>query len=111
NLIAQLLLEGRRVLFVSEKMAALSVVHRRLEEVGLGPFCVEIHSDKANKRDTLVRIDQAWSQVVPRVGGQARRDLEGLLSLRRDLNKYAQDLHEPVIFGQSAFEIHSELAR
>src|SRR5262249_34710934 len=56
NLIAQFLLDGKKVLFVSEKMAALSVVHRRLQEAGLGPFCLEIHSDKSNKRDVLNRL-------------------------------------------------------
>ena len=59
NLIAQSLYDGKKVLFVSEKMAALNVVHERLRESGLGTFCLELHSDKANKRDTLVRIGRA----------------------------------------------------
>jgi hypothetical protein len=52
NLIAQCLAEGKRVLFVSEKIAALDVVYRRLREVGLGEFCLELHSSKA--RSTLM---------------------------------------------------------
>ena len=36
NLIATLIADGKRVLFVSEKTAALDVVKRRLEECGLG---------------------------------------------------------------------------
>ncbi len=43
NLIAQCLAEHKRVLFVSEKIAALDVVYRRLREVGLGVFCLELH--------------------------------------------------------------------
>ena len=36
NLIVHLLATGKTVLFVSEKMAALDVVHRRLSSLGLG---------------------------------------------------------------------------
>ena len=47
NMIANALYNGKSVLFVAEKMAALSVVQRRLEKIGLGPFCLEMHSNKA----------------------------------------------------------------
>ena len=46
NLIANALYQGKRVLFVAEKMAALEVVERRLDKIGLGPFCLELHSNK-----------------------------------------------------------------
>ena len=44
NLIADHVARGQKVLFVSDKMAALEVVDRRLREVGLGDFCLELHS-------------------------------------------------------------------
>ncbi|MGB0332366.1 MAG: DUF4011 domain-containing protein, partial [Planctomycetota bacterium] len=53
NLIAHVIAKGQRVLFVSEKMAALDVVHRRLRGLGLGPGCLELHSNKANKKGVL----------------------------------------------------------
>jgi hypothetical protein len=34
---------GRRILFVAEKKAALEVVKRRLEEVGLGHLAIDLH--------------------------------------------------------------------
>src|SRR5204863_7647633 len=43
NLISEAVAAGRKVLFVAEKMAALDVVKRRLEQVGLGPLCLELH--------------------------------------------------------------------
>src|SRR5262249_25450357 len=46
NLIAEALGRGRKVLFVAEKMAALEVVKRRLDGVGLGDACLELHSHK-----------------------------------------------------------------
>ena len=56
NIIANNIVRGRRVLFVAEKMAALSVVHRRLQNIGLGDFCLELHSNKANKTQVLNHI-------------------------------------------------------
>ena len=49
NIVAAALSSGKKVLFVSEKTAALEVVHRRLEEIGLGRFCLPLHSNKARK--------------------------------------------------------------
>ena len=51
NLIAHMMGKGKKVLFVSEKTAALEVVHRRLKDLGLGRFCLELHSNKAKKLD------------------------------------------------------------
>ncbi|MCD8509730.1 MAG: hypothetical protein LRY73_07545 [Bacillus sp. (in: Bacteria)] len=53
NLIAEALGHGKKVLFVSEKMAALEVVKRRLDTVGLGEACLELHSHKTNKKDAF----------------------------------------------------------
>jgi hypothetical protein len=109
NLIAQSLYEGKKVLFVSEKMAALSVVYSRLQEVGLAPFCLELHSDKANKRDVLQRIRRAMS-VGTRGETTARYEFDALLSLRSELNDYSKALHEPLLHGRSAYALHGEIA-
>jgi hypothetical protein len=53
NIIAAALAKGQKVLFVAEKMAALEVVKKRLDEAGLGEFCLELHSTKAQKKDVL----------------------------------------------------------
>ena len=53
NIIAECLASSKTVLFVSEKMAALDVVYRRLHEVGLTDFCLQLHSHKANKKDVV----------------------------------------------------------
>ena len=59
NIIANALYQGKSVLFIAEKMAALSVVQKRLEKIGLGPFSLELHSNKAKKRDVLTQLQQA----------------------------------------------------
>lgn len=53
NLIAAGLAQGKRILFVAEKLAALEVVKRRLDHAGLGDFCLELHSNKTQKRRVL----------------------------------------------------------
>ena len=50
NIIAAALSEGKKVLFVSEKLAALEVVRHRLNHAGLGHFCLELHSHKTQKK-------------------------------------------------------------
>jgi len=59
NLITHMLGKGKTVLFVSEKIAALEVVYRRLEKIGLGQFCLELHSNKARKADVLNQLHNA----------------------------------------------------
>lgn len=59
NIIAHWLAHGKRVLFVAEKRAALDVVHRRLREEGLEPFCLELHSNKTGKAYVLAQFDKS----------------------------------------------------
>jgi hypothetical protein len=58
NLIAVLLTAGKSVLFISDKLAALEVVRRRLDEAGLGMFCFELHSAKTQKKKLLEDLKQ-----------------------------------------------------
>ena len=53
NLIAAAMAQGKTILFVAEKQAALQVVRKRLNDAGLGIFCLEVHSNKSRKQDVL----------------------------------------------------------
>ena len=53
NIIAELLSQNKRVLFVSQKIAALDVVKSRLDKNGLAPFCLELHSNKTNRKRVI----------------------------------------------------------
>lgn len=61
NIIASSVASGKSILFVSEKKAALDVVKRRLEHVGLGDLVLELHSQKTNKTDVLKSIQNTLS--------------------------------------------------
>lgn len=56
NLIACALHRGKTVLFISEKMAALDVVRTRLDRVGLGRYCLELHSSSTRKLNVVESI-------------------------------------------------------
>ena len=93
NLIAQCMAEGKRVLFVAEKIAALDVVYRRLREVGLGEFCLELHSNKARKLDVLAQLAKSWEAQgsVDPVAWQA--EAQRLKKIRDELSAYVERLH------------------
>ena len=64
NLIAEIMASGKTVLFVSEKMAALEVVKSRLDNIGLGEFCLELHSHKSNKLEVLNQLQKTLYEPV-----------------------------------------------
>ncbi len=53
NAIAAAILEGKRVLFVAEKMAALEVVKSRLEAIGLGEFILPLQAERSTREQVI----------------------------------------------------------
>src|SRR6185312_8852733 len=70
NLIAGAIEKGKTVLFVSEKKAALEVVKKRLDKCGLGNACLELHSNKAKKKELIAElkrmVDLGGSHLSPK---------------------------------------------
>jgi len=93
NLIAHFLGHGKSVLFVSEKMAALDVVQRRLNAIGLGPFCLELHSAKARKTEVLDQLRSAMNVAKELTTEGWQREAQRLGRLRADLNDFVRLLH------------------
>ena len=94
NLIANALFQGKRVLFVAEKMAALEVVERRLKKVGLGPFCLELHSNKVSKRHVLAQLNEALNEVKHiQKPEDYLQTADRLYEQRQELLKYMEALH------------------
>jgi len=93
NIISGAVAEGKRVLFVAEKMAALEVVKRRLDHVGVGVACLELHSNKANKRSLLEELRQTLNLGDPKRTSTAPI-IEQLTERRDTLNAHVARLHE-----------------
>ncbi|MCO8120698.1 DUF4011 domain-containing protein [Stieleria sp. TO1_6] len=108
NMIAQCLAAGKTVLFVAEKTAALDVVQRRLHQHGLGDFCVELHSNKAERKRFLRQLDQAWQNGRPDQNGDPQDDwiqINAELKLRRDqLNEYVNAVHQRAANGWTPYQ-------
>ncbi|MCJ7762049.1 DUF4011 domain-containing protein, partial [Candidatus Bathyarchaeota archaeon] len=108
NIIAECIANGKSVLFVSDKMAALEVVYKRLSEVGLAHFCLELHSSKANKQEVVAELKRSLDEhLVPRKLPSAH-DFQKMTEYRESLNGYVTALHEKRPYMQkSAYEILS----
>lgn len=109
NLIAHNVANGKRVLFVSEKMAALNVVHDRLQKVGLGRYCLELHSNKAHKQAVLAQLNDVLTHTEARLPENWRHEAERLAALRGELNDYVNALHLRRFTGETIFEATSKL--
>ncbi len=93
NLVANALFQGKRVLFVAEKMAALSVVQKRLEKVGLGPFCLEMHSNKVTKRHVLNQLAKALGVTHIKSPEEYAYTADKLYEERKKLIVYLEAVH------------------
>ena len=108
NMIANALYHGKTVLFIAEKMAALSVVQKRLEAIGLGPFCLELHSNKAKKKDVLSQLDSALNVGRIKAPEEYEKQAERLYELRKKLNGIVEEIHKVRAFGFSLYETVSK---
>ena len=111
NVIASAVADGKTVLFVAEKMAALDVVKRRLDMAGVGDTCLELHSSKANKHSVLEELRRTWDLGAPK--GDSPDALTRRLTEARDvLNAHAERLHRPhEIARLTPFQVFGQLAR
>ena len=108
NIIATAVLDGKRVLFVAEKLAALEVVKRRLEAIGLGDLCLELHSHKAHKRAVLEEIGRTWELGRPH-GERLEAIVPQLAEARERLNEHAEALHASI--GPTSLSMFAVMGR
>ncbi|MEH2545593.1 hypothetical protein V1283_002238 [Bradyrhizobium sp. AZCC 2262] len=104
NAITNCLAHQKTVLFVSQKTAALEVVRQRMQAIGLGNYCLEVHSTKAQKSNVLEQLATAWRErnlVTEEHWSTAAGDLKK----RRDqLNRLVLALHRRRANGMTAYE-------
>jgi very-short-patch-repair endonuclease len=104
NIISAAIRDGKKVLFIAEKMAALDVVHQRLVNSKLGPVCLELHSRKANKASVLGQIRDAMEMANQ--PAYSEEPLDTLKSLQDVLNGHAKRINRPLDpWGFTPYEI------
>lgn len=109
NLLARCLAGGQKVLFVAEKRAALDVVRRRLEEVGLGDFALDLHDKGARPTQVRAQVERALDLRHAADDGEYRVALERARTGVRTLGRYADRLHSPNSAGLSLYAARSRL--
>ncbi|MBS7810653.1 DUF4011 domain-containing protein [Roseococcus pinisoli] len=108
NILAQAVLDGRSVLFVAEKSAALEVVKRRLENLGLGAAVLELHGEKPSKRAVLDEL-RATFALPPPPTPQREAAVQRLGDLRGRLNRHAAAMRAPI--GETGLAVQEVVGR
>lgn len=108
NMIADGLAQGRSILFVAEKQAALSVVKDRLSAVGLDILVLDVHS----KDQSLNGVRQQLKRSISAVRRGSRMAFETEVRLLRDaiseLQAYPEQIHSAA-HGRSVWDQHQQL--
>lgn len=108
NIIANALAKGKTVLFLAEKMAALNVVHKRLSNANLSPYCLELHSTKAKKTEVLKSIEERLKlRSSNRNGGYLASKLQEFKRHRDYITEYIDALNSG--FGRQNKTIYEYL--
>ncbi|MBR5479103.1 MAG: DUF3320 domain-containing protein, partial [Clostridia bacterium] len=108
SLIANALAKGKRVLFVAEKMAALEVVQKRLNRIGIGPFCLELHSNKSKKKDVLEQLKVASEVTKNKTAEEYAAKADQLAAMRSELDCYVEKLHQMLSCGSDLYSLINE---
>jgi hypothetical protein len=112
NLIASLAAVGRRILFVAEKKAALEVVKRRLEEVGLGHLAIDLHGADLSPKKVMQQVAHTLEVVRSSVPVNCQQVHAQLVDRRGRLNSHVERMHchrEPT--EMSVYEMQGLLLR
>lgn len=104
NMIANALHHGKSVLFVAEKMAALEVVEKRLNKIGLAPFCLELHSNKAQKRYVLKQLEDTLNIGRVKQPAEYKAQADKIKELRAELNGTMEAVHQVRSCGMSLYD-------
>ena len=105
NMIANAVDAGKRVLFVAEKQAALSVVKKRLTEIGIGEFCMEFSTGKSTDKAEIVRSIEATLALKDEYSDEKfREEGEEIRETRAALANPYNALHKKRRLGVSIYE-------
>ncbi len=104
NIIVNNIVRGKRVLFVAEKSAALDVVYKRLKDIGLEDFCLQLYSDKTSKTEIAEKIIHTLElrKTLPRTEFEKTRG--ELKTLTEKLGGELEAMHKKHSLGFSVYE-------
>ena len=101
NIIGEALLKNQTVLFVSDKMAALDVVHGRLKAAGLESQCLELHGAKHNKNAVKASLKSAIKYKYSNNDEENNQNVEGIDGLVKEIDLDRSKVKDTNRFGNS----------
>lgn len=104
NIIVNNIIRGKRVLFVAEKAAALDVVYKRLKDIGVSDFCLQIYSDKTKKTEIVKKILHTLSLKNASETTEFEKTRSELKALTLQLGGELEAMHEKRSLGLSIYE-------
>jgi hypothetical protein len=107
NIIAECLGNGKKVLFVSDKMAALNIVKKRLDDAGMARYVLEMHSENTNRKNFLKEVERSISSDVS-YESASEHEYVKLENIRSELDSYAdafQNRSEKEIFRRMTLSV------
>lgn len=93
NLIATLAAQGKKVLFVAEKRAALEVVMNRLARVGLDHLAIDLHGAEQTPKKVMERVARTLTAVREAEKPAPQAVHEQFINRRSKLNEHAARMH------------------
>lgn len=94
NLVAALAADGKRVLFVAEKRAAIDAVVGRLDRVGLADLVLDLHDGARGRRRIATELAEALPGRSAKPADPPGRDVDRLRAAASTLREHRDAMHE-----------------
>lgn len=109
NAIAAALADGKKVLFVAEKLAALNVVKSRLEAVKLGEFLLPLQAERSTREKVISSVRSRVEMTKPRPVRDYDAKIGEFRRIRSQLAEYIDLL--TTVFDGSDLTVHEILGK
>lgn len=111
NIIAELVAQGKKVLFVAEKKAAINAVLKNFSKIGLEKIFLDLHDKKSKSKDIVAQVIDSidFFQNEHSVNRSADNILSKLDQAKKELSKRSELLHHKLSFGKKPFDLIFEL--
>ncbi len=111
NIIAELVADGKKVLFVAEKKAAIEAVLKNFSKIGLEKIFLDLHDKKSKSKDIRDQIVESL-EFFQNQGGRTTRTEDFFSKLdqsKSQITKRTEVLHAKTVLGKTAFELIGDL--
>lgn len=109
NAIANALADGKKVLFVAEKMAALDVVKSRLEAIGLGEFVLPLQADRSSREVVIQSVRDRLDLKVGQLDATLDAKITKFKETRAELATYVETISGQ--FWNTGFTVHEIIGK